>query len=110
MRAAVVATLLIAVNAPAWGQSCVDPSDPEARRWFQDGPCPAGMVDMPLPVPPRIAVLIDDAPPAWGLPGWPATDGSRVYRWGRPHRDGGYGPRGGEAGRYGPAVGLRGRR
>ena len=70
--------LLAGLLGPAAGQSCVNPGDPEQRRWFTDGPCPAGMVDMPLPPRPTIRVLIDDTP-SWERPGWPATDGSRVY-------------------------------
>ena len=78
--------LLAGLCGPAWGQSCVDPADPEQRRWFQDEPCVPPMVDMPLPPRPTIRVLIDDTP-SWERPGWPATDGSRVYRGhhGHPH-------------------------
>lgn len=56
--AAVPMALLAASATAAHGFACVDPADPEGRRWFQTEPCPPGQVHDPLPVPP----LIREAP------------------------------------------------
>ena len=73
------ALLLLAVLATPSAQAyaCLDPADPTGRRWFQDEPCPPGLIDSPLPAVP----LVNDPWPSEYrfLPGWPATDGSRVW-------------------------------
>ena len=47
----------IATTAHA-GYACVDPADPEQRRWFQEAPCGPGFRHQPLPSAP----LIREAP------------------------------------------------
>lgn len=58
MKPAVVVTLLLAAGTAQAGYACVDLSDAEQRRWFQEQPCPPGYVHSPLPDPP----LIREAP------------------------------------------------
>ena len=99
--AALLAALLATPSAHAY--ACLDPADPDQRRWFQDDPCPPGLVDSPLPPPTRV----DDPTPSpyRFLPGTPATDGSVVYTGRRWH-----GPYGGRVGLRPGARGGAGRR
>ena len=91
---------LLATQAPsAHAYACLDPRDPDGRRWFQDDPCPPGLVDSPLPPP----IRLDDPTPSpyRFLPGQPATDGSVVYAGRRWH---------GSWRGHGGRPGVRGRR
>lgn len=56
--------LLAPVVAHA-GYACVDPADPEQRRWFQTEPCAPPLVHRPLPDAPLI-VEAPRLPDGWG--------------------------------------------
>lgn len=97
MEALLTLPLIAALVFSTPGFSCVDPLDPSGRRWFQDDPCPPGLVNSPLPLP----VHVDDPTPSpyRFLPGLPASDGSPVRSV--RHRHGGHGIGAGRAGRRG---------
>jgi hypothetical protein len=62
---------LVAAASAHAGYACLDPADPEQRRWFQTEPCAPPLVHRPLPDAP----LIIEAP---RLPdGWGADSGSQ---------------------------------
>lgn len=61
-----LALLALTAGAAHAGYACVDPADPEQRRWFQEQPCVAPLAHKPLPDVPVI-VEAPRIPDGWGL-------------------------------------------
>lgn len=65
MKHPLLLTLALAAGTAHAGYACVDPADPEQRRWFQTEPCAPPLVHRPLPDAPLI-VEVPRLPDGWG--------------------------------------------